>query len=398
MGRAQPSGEVNVLVVIDSLAPGGAEKSTMLLADRMRKAGIRTTIAVLGPAEHSMEDRASSLGIDIVRFETTGLFGLLRALRRYIKSTRPDVVHTILYRSDQIGRVAAWRSGARVISSLVNTPYTPADPRDAGVPRWKERVVREIDSLTARIVVDRMHAVSEGTRSDNAQALRFPIERITVVERGRSPESFEAVTDAQIGALRFELGVPDGAPLVLNLARQDQQKGQIDLVNAMRLLLDTRPETVVVIAGKPGTASSGLRQVLEDHPQLRDHVRLIGHRDDAEVLLKAADALVISSRYEGTAGAALEAMAAGTPIVSTRLTGLAGILVDGENAVLTASNDPGGIAQAIERLLSDPDLVRRIVAGARRDFGERFTLEASADKMARLYRELTNSADVARVS
>jgi glycosyltransferase involved in cell wall biosynthesis len=115
---------------------------------------------------------------------------------------------------------------------------------------------------------------------------------------------------------------------------------------------------------------------------------MLGHRTDVGDLLVAADALAISSLFEGTAGVALEAMALGTPIVSTDLDGLRGVLRHDDTALLVERSNPRALAEGISRVLDDTQLASRLAGRARADFDNRFTLSAAAKKLADLYRSV----------
>ncbi|HEY4332276.1 MAG TPA: glycosyltransferase family 4 protein, partial [Ilumatobacteraceae bacterium] len=105
-------------------------------------------------------------------------------------------------------------------------------------------------------------------------------------------------------------------------------------------------------------------------------------------LLATADVMALPSHFEGTAGIALEALAIGTPIVSTRLEGLDGIVVDEVNALAVAVGDVRGLAAAISRMLDDPPLAERLATRGRADFEGRFTIDRAADGMVAMYRSV----------
>ena len=302
---------------------------------------------------------------------------------------RPDVVHTALYVADQVGRLAAIGTGTPVVSSFVNTPYDPARTNDPNVKRWRLTAARAVDAVTGRLLVRRFHAVSDGVRDANCLALWIPTSRVTVAERGRETAQLGECSGERRRRVRAALGVgDDDTPVVLNLGRLDHQKGQLVLVEATAAVLRELPTVQVLIAGKDGSAADELRARLAADPVLVPHVQLLGHRRDVGDLLCAADVLVVSSHVEGTAGVALEAMAIGTPIVSTRVAGAGGILADGRNALLVPIADPQALARGIVRVLTDPDLAARLAAQGRDDFRSRFTVDAAADRMVDLYRSV----------
>lgn len=277
------------------------------------------------------------------------------------------------------------------MSSLVNTPYEAERLDDPNVRRWKLRAVQVIDALTVHGMVDQLHAVSLGTARANSRALRVPMSRITVIERGRDRRQLGERTAERRRTTRLRLGIDDMAPLFLAVGRQEFQKAQSDLVPAMRLVLEELPEAQLLIAGREGNASRALLTSLHADPQTAKHVRLLGSTDKIADLMVACDALVISSRIEGTAGVALEAMALELPIVATRTAGVEGVLVDRRNALLADIGSVPELAQQMVRSVVLQGMVRQITTRAREEFDERFTIERSAERHADFYREVVSA-------
>lgn len=383
---------MHVLVVIDSLAPGGTEQSTVAMAVRLRDLGIETTIVTLKRAADGLEGIAQANGLTVLELTARGPLRQLPELRRIIRQLEPDVVHTALFGADQLGRLAAWHTGVPVLSSLVSTPYDAARLGDPNLQRWKLRVVQALDAATGLLMVSRYHAVSEGASSANARALRVPLDRVTVAERGRDISALGRPSAARRSKVRHSLGLADHVPVLLNLARQDHLKGHVDLIQATEFIAARHPSVVTLIAGKAGSATATIRATLRSHAITAERVRLLGHRTDVGDLLAGCDVLVIPSHLEGTAGVALEAMAMGVPVVSTNVEGLRGILRDGVNALLVPPAEPRSLAHAVERVLDDNDLAARLAEQGRRDFSERFTLDAAAQRMANLYRDVARSS------
>ena len=380
---------MKVLAVLNSLAPGGTEQSTVVLAHGLQALGIETTIVTMKRADHELDGIAEAGGTRVVRLRSGSAVAQLRELRHLIRSERPDVVHTALFEADQLGRLAAIGTRTPVISSMVNTPYDAARLLDPNVRRWKLRAVQVVDAITGRFFVSRFHAVSEGVKRANARALHLDPQRVTVAERGRDTTALGTRSEERTSAVRASLGVDVGAPVVLSLGRQEHQKAHVDLLAAAVLLRTRVPNLVVLIAGKDGSATREINERLADDAELASVVRILGHRTDVGDLLSAADALAISSHFEGTAGVALEAMAVGTPIVSTDLSGLVGVLEADRNAVLVAAANPEALATGLERVLTDDGLAARIAARAQADFHARFTLSAATDRMRDLYESVS---------
>ncbi len=382
---------MRVLFVIDSLGASGTEHSTAALLPLLRERGHEVAVATLYDSGFGDEDHLRSDGFSIVPLKSQLYWGRVREVRRRIREFQPDLVHTALFNSDMVGRVAAWRAGPRVVSSLVNTPYELARRGDPSIKRWKLGVVQVLDSVTAQVMVDRLHAVSAGVAEANAKALRISPQRITVVERGRSRDVLGVVSTERRARVRASLGLSDDSKMVLAVGRQEHQKAQVDLVRAVEALAGQLPQLVVFLAGREGGASGALRACIELHPEAASRTTLLGHRHDVPDLIVAADVLVIPSLFEGTAGAAIEAMALGCPVICTDIAGVRGVLEDGLNALLVPVGSPADLAEAIRRVLTDDSLAERLKVRGYADFDERFTIEVSASQMLALYEDTINT-------
>jgi len=379
---------MRILFVIDSLGASGAEHSTAAMMPLLRARGHEVSAATLYDAGFGDEDEIRALGFDVRPLTATGFLARVRELRARIRAEQPDVVHTTLFNADIVGRLAAWRSGTRVVSSLVNTTYDSARAADPNLRRWKLRVVRWVDAITGRLLVDRFHAVSHGVADVNARDLWLPRARIDVVHRGRSRDRLGEWSSARRDSVRATLGVAEDVPLVLAAGRQEHQKAHVDLIAAVALLVERVPTVRVLIAGREGNASALLQQALAESPAAAAATTLLGHRHDVPDLLCAADVLAIPSLYEGTAGVALEAMALRCAVVCTDLAGVHGVLAADDNALLVPAGDRAAMAAALERVLTDPVLATHLRDRGLADFGERFTIEVAAAAMESFYADV----------
>lgn len=376
---------MKILFVIDSLGASGAEHSTATLLPLLRDLGHEVSAATLYDAGFGDEERLRAAGFDVRPLGRRRYLGRVRELRARVRSERPDIVHTALFAGDMVGRVAAWRTGTKVVSSLVNTTYDVARTSDPNIRRWRLRVVQALDVLTGRVMVDRFHAVSAGVADVNARDLRVPRSRISVVQRGRSRGQLGVWSQERRETARAALGIDASAKVVLAVGRQEHQKAHTELVAAIPHLLANVDDLIVLIAGRDGNASAALRDALQAHPEAKAVVTLLGHRHDVPDLLCAADVLAIPSLYEGTAGAALEAMALRCPVVCTDLAGVRGVLADGVNSVLVPVADAQAMAVALARVLTDTGLADRLRTTGLADFEDRFTIERAAAAMVEFY-------------
>jgi teichuronic acid biosynthesis glycosyltransferase TuaC len=178
---------------------------------------------------------------------------------------------------------------------------------------------------------------------------------------------------------RAELGLAPDTFVILYVGALLPQKGVLDLAAAIRAL--AWPDAVALFAGGGPAQPEG------------PGIRLLGPRPNREIptLLAAADAFVLPSWHEGLGLSAVEAGAAGIPVIGAETGGLANLLAD-ECGYLFVPRDVGQMAQALRNLRGDPDEARRragrLAARVRRDHD----LHANAGRLAALYGELVGTA------
>lgn len=373
---------MNVLYVIDSLAPGGAERSLAALAWEYPARGVHLDVAYFHEVP-GLQEELRAAGAQLFPLRVSGVPARIADARRTILERKPDLIHTTLFESDVVGRIAGRAAGVPVVGSLVNPEYGQLQLTDRNLKPWKVRLVQAVDIVTSRLVT-RFHAPSAYVADVMARALAIRRSRIDVVPRGRGPRRLGERTPERRVAARAALELEPDRPLVLAAARQEYQKGLDLLLRAVPLLLRTTPDAVVVIAGRPGRQSSLLRSMI-DEMQLSDAVRLLGARDDVPDLLCAADAFVCPSRWEGFGGAVIEAMALGAPVVSFDIPAVREVLGDERQGLIVTPGSPDALAEAISFTLGERHATAERVARARQRFLDRFTVSAVADGMISFY-------------
>ncbi|HET6379855.1 MAG TPA: glycogen synthase [candidate division Zixibacteria bacterium] len=262
---------------------------------------------------------------------------------------------------------------------------------------WIERTALE----TADAVV----AVSRGTHDDVLRLFDVRPERVHVIHNGIDPDFY--APDPSIDALERH-GVDPSVAYVLFVGRITRQKGIVHLVRALRHL---DPEIgVVLCAGQPDTRELA-REVAEGVEEARRHrsnlvwIPEMVSRTDVRQLYSHAAVFVCPSVYEPFGIINLEAMACETPVVASAVGGIPEVVVDGETGVLVplelSPDEPMSpahpdvfardLAAAIERLMADPELRRRMGRAGRRRAVERFSWSAIADQTVALYRSLVSA-------
>lgn len=381
---------MRILYVIDSLGAAGAERSLAAMAPHYTSRGIELDVAYLRDRP-GVQEELQAAGARL--FSLVGPGGRVAAslrARRLIASRRPDLVHTTLFEADVAGRTGASLAGVPVVSSLVNIAYSTDHAAAPGLRRWKVRGAQLADALTARRVV-RFHANATEVADVMARKLHVPRDHVEVIPRGRDPKRLGRRDPRRRAGVRAGLGVADGAPLLLAVARHEHQKGLDVLLEAMPAVLERVPAAHLAIAGRSGNQTPLLLEAVAKHG-LRGAVDFLGARDDVADLLCAADVVVIPSRWEGLSNVLIEAMSLEAPVVASDLPTLHDAVADGETACLVPPGGIAALAAAIVETLEDGTAAAGRAARAHQRFLQRFTIDHVVDEMAAFYERALEAA------
>ncbi len=364
---------MRILQVIDTLQLGGAEVLLRDLALRWQKSNLDVDIAILYSSGSPLEQELSQAGVRVIPTGGGEIYALsqVRALARLLPGY--DLIQVHLFPAQLWVAMAA--KLARTRAPLVTTEHNTLNRR-----RWKRRY-RALDRwmfLQYRKVI----CISEGA----ANALRDWVPEtagsLQVIPNGVDAERFR---NAAAACKRDIIGCD--APVVLKVACFEPQKDHACLLHAMAAV----PEAHLVLVGE-----GPLRPAMQDLArslQLSDRVHFLGRRVDVPQLLRMSDVYVQSSRFEGFGLAAVEAMAAGVPVVASNVPGLAAV-VAGAGALFPMGNEKR-LAAEINSLLNSPERRAQLAAAGSRRVAE-YTLERTASEYAAVYRGLLENGPVAR--
>jgi glycosyltransferase involved in cell wall biosynthesis len=303
-----------------------------------------------------------------------------RFLRRLFGERNFDVIHCHSAKAGTLGRLAArGLPAARVYTPHCFPFRMDADPLTTVLYLWAERL--------AGAWTDRLIAVSP-SEADLARAVNVVDPgRIVLIENGIDPAEFDVPVDVE--RAKADLGLDAADRVILSVGALRPQKGHRYLIEAVPEIVKHHPRARVLIAGA-GRLRDDLA-ALTSRLRVGEHVRLLGARDDVPRLLKLADCVVMASLWEGGPYALLEAMAAGTPVVCSRILGLTDWVKEGQTGWLAESRNPQSLALAITRALSETTLSRRMADAARTMVLRRNTRDRWLSEMAALYEDLAGA-------
>ncbi len=250
-----------------------------------------------------------------------------------------------------------------------------------------------MDALTL-VGMQRIDDVMIATSPEEREAhiaTGIPENKIVIIPNGIDLGPYEnPPSNAILAALRDRLGIPPRAFVFGHLGRLSVQKAQRYLIEAAVAVLRDAPEAFLVILGEGearGTLAAQLAATAD--VSIRGRILMPGQVRDVDVpgYHFMFDAFVLSSRFEGQGLVNMEAMAAGRPIIATRVGGVPSTVGD-EAAILVEPEDSPALAAAMQTLLSDPDLRRRMGQAGRRRALAMFDVRRAAREHEELYHRL----------
>lgn len=338
---------MRVLYIITGLETGGAETMLLKLLERLDRRRHEpmvvslTTAGEIGPRITALGIQVMALGLKSVWTSPLGLFRLIRQIRGF----KPDVVHTWMYHADLFGGVASRLAGrTSIVWGLRNSNLSDQlNKRSTLLVVW---ICARLSSwLPCQILScsERAGAVHAG--------VGYRQDKIRVIPNGFDVSRFRPDDEAR-RTVRGELGLLPETRLVGLMARYDPQKNHAGFLEAAAIVHATMPDVHFVLAGTGvDGANESLKAFIASHG-IRNHVHLLGRRDDMPRLMASIDVLASSSHGEAFPNVLGEAMACGVPCVVTDAGDSAEIVGDAGRVV--PLSDMTGLARHIVELLCMP--------------------------------------------
>lgn len=373
---------MRVCLVTNNPGWAGTEAQIASLAGAFRGApGFALCAALFRPGQ--LVDALEALGVPVrvvpVRFELdlTAVWRLAKLLREW----RIDVVHSHGYKANVIGAFAARLARVRPV---IRTEHGLPEPL-RGFANVKMELYLSLDRLVGRYLTDAIIAVSETVAA--AARERLPGLPVVLIRNGIGAEARPRAAKPEA---RRALGLPPEGAVVGIVGRLVPVKDHATFLAAARRLAAREPATRFVIAGT-GPLEGALKSAATALG-LGDRVHFRYLPGATQAILDALDVLVFASRHEGMPYALLEALRVGVPVVATAVGGLAEALTNGHNALLVPPCDPDALADAIHRVLCEPELGRRLARQGRVTVEQRFSLTEMRERTATVYLEALRAA------
>jgi glycosyltransferase involved in cell wall biosynthesis len=366
-----PARALRVLWLTKGLGPGGAERLLVTHAAVNDPDRVAYEAAYLLPHKRHLVSELEALGVPTHDLASPRDVDprWLRRLGRLVEQGSFDIVHA---------HSPASAAQARLLMQSIPRSRRPAFVYTEH-NRWPShsRATRAANSATFGLN-DAVISVSDEVRESMAPRHRDVARTIV---HGIDTEAV-AARRADRDAVRAELGVDPDQVMVVTVANFRAPKGYPDLLAAAERVRASRPDVRFVIVGQ-GPLEQELRA---EHARLglAETVTILGYRADAPRITAAADLFALASHHEGIPVAVMEALAAGVPVVATRVGGLAEAVDEGTSGRLVTARRPDLLAGAIVELASDEAARRALSAGAT-EASARFSARRSAREIEEVY-------------
>lgn len=355
-------------IMVQVVTPCAAREVTWQAGDRIRVRCFRygprrwQTLAYQPGGLPEALRRSGGVPIVLLLFLPAFFLAVLRVARR------ADLIHANWSAPGVIAGLAGRIMGTPVITTLRGADVTLAE---------RSRLWRFV-LKTGLLLNQRLVTVGDGLQVQAAGLLGIPSTRIVVIPNGVSAAFFDVPPD-----------VPGRALRLVSIGLLIPRKG-IDTILAALAQLDLALSVELTLVGD-GPERSRLA-ALAAEPTLAGRVRFSGALEPSEIpaVLASHDVLVLASHSEGRPNVVVEAMAAGRAVVASTISGVAELVVDGENGLLFPPDEPAALANQLRRLISEPGLVQRLGEAGRASV-QGLTWERTGMRYAELYREVLAS-------
>jgi glycosyltransferase involved in cell wall biosynthesis len=360
-----------VLMLIDTLYIGGAERYVVMVSNWMARAGIDVIVgAKAAQIEGELDPEVHFVDLPLM-WVRKRLPVAAAMVSKLIHTERPAAIVCHSLATTLVARAAAAGTGIPVVNVAHGWP---ADRYSRVAPLMR--------------AADRVIAVSPDVR-DKLVGGGLPAERCSVVQNGIDFSPFEPRAPEQRAAMRASLGVEPDQLLVLNVGRLSAQKAHHHVFAIAKRLRDSHPRLRFAIAGT-GERADELASLLDASGQA-DRVTLLGERRDIPELLDAADIFLSCSDWEGMPLTTIEAMVSRLPCVATRTEGTA-LLLGEESGTVVDVGDVEALSAALARLADDDQLRQQMGRAARERARERFSHDRVAREIMQILDELVHPA------
>jgi glycosyltransferase involved in cell wall biosynthesis len=378
MARIMQSKRIKLLEMLTNFHIGGTERQVANLALGIDLSRFDLHLACLRHSGELLTD-LETLRVPRLEFRIGSLYSPKTfwqgiRLAHYVRRNLIQIVHSYGFYPTVFTVPVARLAGASIIVASIRNTTDLLTPLQR---RVQKMVCRLADCVLVNAEAIRENLIGQG----------YDPSKIVVIRNGIALETF--ANKGRGAALRQELRLPSSARLVAVFSRLNRMKGVQYFLDAAIVVAERFPDVHFLVVGDGGS-----KQELEEQAcrlGLGQRVVFTGFRSDVPDLLSEAAISVLPSLSEGTSNTLLESMAAGIPVIATRVGGNPEVIEDGVSGLLVPPRDSTALAAAMGRLLENEDLAFKFGQAGMRRVSELFSLEGSVHQTEHLYQQLVEA-------
>ncbi len=374
---------MRILHVIHTLGRGGAERNLVNVLRALPR-GEHAVCYLCPPEDYAEELRQAGIPVRCLELRRSiDLPRVMFSLCNEIRRGQFQLLCTQVWLSDLIGRIAGALTGVPVVSVVQTSAYEPAALAVfSRRGRIKMRIFQAIDSVTSRLLLRRIVAVSHFVRSQTIKRLGVPEKRVIVIPNSVDPDRFQPCSARERKQGREQIGLSPSDRVMLFVGKLNRGKGTDLLFAAMPAVLSREPNAKLLVLGA-GPEEPNLRRYARELG-ISAAVRFLGQRSDVRCYLGAADFFVFASHYEGLPLAVLEAMACGLPCLLSDIPPHRELSDEGRGAMLVPKQ-PRAWARSMLTMLGDPEHAERFARHGQRRCAEIYNAQVVASAFEYLF-------------
>jgi glycosyltransferase involved in cell wall biosynthesis len=361
---------IRVVEVLATGTNGGAQEHLHSLVTRMDLA--RYEVSVVALSAGSAVRKLLHAGVAVLVIDDPDDSIAVGALAAHLAEVRADVVHAHMYRAETVATravIALGEAGQR-------KPYLVATIHSSRIRSLEDQL--HLRELTPHM--DRLIAVSRAIQHKLVDEERTSVP-VSLIYNGVDLQRYDQ--QEACCTLPEEYGMEPGSQIVGVVARLEPEKGHPTLLEAWPAVLRAAPDAYLLIVGE-GSRRDAL-EVQARELRIAHRVVFTGRREDVPAVTAALDVAVLPSYREAQGMVILEAMALSRPVVASNVGGIPEMIQDGVTGLLVPPRDPGALAGAIVRLLTNHPLADTIARAGHDMVHDRFCIELMVSAVQSIY-------------
>ena len=300
---------------------------------------------------------------------------------KFIKKEKFDIVHVHTPIAAFIGRIAAKLAHTPIIIYTAHGFYFHEN-----MSFLQKKLYIGLEKFCGRYFTDMLFTQSYEDKITAINEKIISKDKVVWISNGVNIEKFNIPPDKN---LKYSLGFKDTDKIIGFTGRLTKEKGIEELIIAIKKVIKTIPQAKLLVIGDTLTSDKeGFNKNLIQENNLENKIFFTGFYEDVFRLLSIINIFVLPSYREGMPKSILEAMAAGKPVIATNIRGCREEVVDGVTGLLVPVKNPEALAQAIIKILSNPEMAKKMGEAGKKRAREKFDEKMVLEKELKIYQKL----------